>query len=241
MALYLRILCPAIISQGFLFTKIWRRILSRVSQRRKEKNMSNTTTKPAKSGAINVRVMAGAGMLAAAAIVLQYLEFPIPIMPPFIKFDFSDLPALIGAFAYGPVAGVLIELIKNLIHCAVSQSFTVGELSNFILGASFALTAGLIYKHNKTKNMAVIGGIAGAVVMGLISLPSNYFIVYPFYYNFMPEEVVLSAYQAIIPSMKSIFQSLLVFNLPFTVVKGLICVVITLFIYKPLSRILKGN
>ena len=189
---------------------------------------------------ISTRVMVGAGMLAAVACVLQYLEFPIPLMPPFIKFDFSDLPALIGAFAYGPVTGILIELIKNLIHCAVSQSATVGELSNFILGASFALTAGLIYKHKKSKKNALIGGLAGALVMGLVSVPSNYFVVYPFYYNFMPEETVLAAYQAILPGMKSIMQSLLVFNLPFTIVKGLICVVITMFIYKPLSRILKG-
>ncbi len=189
---------------------------------------------------ISTRVMVGAGMLAAVACVLQYLEFPIPLMPPFIKFDFSDLPALIGAFAYGPVTGILIELIKNLIHCAVSQSATVGELSNFILGASFALTAGLIYKHKKSKKNALIGGLAGALVMGLVSVPSNYFVVYPFYYNFMPEETVLAAYQAILPGMKSIIQSLLVFNLPFTIVKGLICVVITMFIYKPLSRILKG-
>ena len=76
--------------------------------------------------------------------------------------------------------------------------------------------------------------------MGLVSVPSNYFVVYPFYYNFMPEETVLAAYQAILPGMKSIMQSLLVFNLPFTIVKGLICVVITMFIYKPLSKILKG-
>ena len=212
---------------------------------RKGKTMETTKTETQQvtnkeTKKISTRVMVGAGMLAAVACVLQYLEFPIPLMPPFIKFDFSDLPALIGAFAYGPVTGILIELIKNLIHCAVSQSATVGELSNFILGASFALTAGLIYKHKKSKKNALIGGLAGAWVMGLVSVPSNYFVVYPFYYNFMPEETVLAAYQAILPGMKSIIQSLLVFNLPFTIVKGLICVVITMFIYKPLSRILKG-
>lgn len=180
-------------------------------------------------------------MLAAVACVLQYLEIPIPIMPPFIKFDFSDLPALIGAFAYGPIAGILIELIKNLIHCAVSQSATVGELANFLLGAFFVGTAGLIYKCHKTKEMAVVAGIVGAIVMGIMSVPSNYFVVYPFYYKFMPEDVVLQAYQLILPGMKSVFQSLLVFNLPFTIVKGMISVVITIFIYKPLSRVLKGE
>lgn len=190
---------------------------------------------------IGTRAIVGAGMLAAVAVVLQYLEFPIPLIPSFIKMDFSDLPALIGSFAYGPVVGMLIELVKNLIHCAVSQSATVGELSNFILGAVFVLTAGFIYKRKKSKKMALLGGIIGALVMGVVSIPSNYFVVYPFYYNFMPEEVVLAAYQALIPGMKSIMQSLLVFNLPFTIVKGLICVVISMFIYKPLSKILKGT
>ena len=186
--------------------------------------------------------MAGSAMLSAVAVVLQYLEFPIPfLMPPFIKFDLSDLPALIGSFAYGPLAGVLIEFIKNLIHCAVSKSATVGELSNFILGASFVLTAGLIYKHKKTKKTALIGGIVGAVVMGLISIPSNYYVVYPFYYNFMPEDVVLAAYQKIIPSVTSVLQCLFIFNLPFTFVKGLACALIAMPIYKPLTRVLKDR
>ncbi len=192
------------------------------------------------SAAARTRLLAGVGMLTAAAVVLQYLEFPIPVMPPFIKFDFSDLPALLGAFAYGPVAGVIIELLKNLIHCAASQSATVGELSNFILGAAFVFTAGLIYKTHKNKKAALIGGLLGALAMGIISVPSNHFVVYPFYYNFMPEETVLAAYQKLLPSMKSVFESLLVFNLPFTIVKGLISVAICMLIYKPLSPILKG-
>ena len=193
-----------------------------------------------RTAAARTRLLAGAGMLTAAAVVLQYLEFPIPLMPPFIKLDFSDLPALLGAFAYGPLTGVIIEFLKNLIHCAVSQSATVGELSNFILGAVFVFTAGLIYKKNKNKTAALIGGLLGAVAMGIVSVPSNHFVVYPFYYNFMPEENVLAAYQKILPSMKSVFQSLLVFNLPFTVVKGLISVAVCMLIYKPLSPILKG-
>lgn len=204
------------------------------------KTTNKTTTNKTTFG---TRYIAGVAMLSALAFVLQYFEFPIPIMPAFIKFDFSDLPALIGAFAYGPLAGVLVELIKNVIHCAVSQSATVGELSNFILGAVFAGTAGLIYKHKKTKRTALIGAIGGAVVMGIISVPSNYFIVYPFYYKAysMPAETILAMYQAIVPSMKSILQCLLVFNLPFTIAKGLISTVITLLIYKPLSPILKGR
>ena len=187
------------------------------------------------------RMIAGCGVLTAAAIVLQYLEVPIPFIPSFIKLDFSDLPELLGAFAYGPVAGILIALVKNLIHLAVSQSGYIGELSNFLLGAVFAGVAGLVYKHNKTMKGALLGGVLGAVCMAAVSFPSNLFIVYPFYYNFMPKEVVLQAYQDIVPGMKSIEQSLLVFNLPFTFIKGLLCVVASMFIYKPLSPLLHGK
>ena len=198
------------------------------------------TSKASGKRKLTTRVMVGAAMLTAVSVILQYFELTIPIMPSFIKFDLSDLPALMGAFAYGPLAGVIIELLKNLIHCAASQSATVGELSNFILGAVFTFTAGIIYKFHKTKKNALIGGIAGALLMGLISIPSNLYIVYPFYYNFMPEEVVLNAYQLILPGMKSILQCLLTFNLPFTIVKGLISVFVTMLIYKPLSPVLKG-
>ncbi len=189
------------------------------------------------------RIIAGCGMLTAVAVVLQYLEISIPFVPSFIKLDFSDLPELIGAFAYGPLAGIVIALIKNLIHMAVSQSGFVGELSNFILGAVFAGVAGVIYRKNKTKKGAVIGGLAGALAMALVSVPSNYFLIYPLYYNVLgfPEVAVLGMYQAIMPSIKSIFQSLLVFNLPFTFVKGLFSVIISLIIYKPLSPILHGK
>ena len=102
--------------------------------------MSNVNTKN------NVRTIAVTGMLSAVAVVLMYLEIPIPIMPGFIKFDFSDLPALLGAYALGPVAGIIICLIKNVVHLAASQSMLVGELSNFILGSVFVFTAGIVYK-----------------------------------------------------------------------------------------------
>lgn len=201
------------------------------------------TTGRTKTGmSSRVRFITVTAMLSAISFVLMYFEFPIPIMPAFIKFDFSDLPALIGTFAYGPLCGVSVCLIKNLLHLMDSNSMLVGELSNFILGAAFVIPAGLIYKFKKTKKSALIGGITGAVFMGVFCVFSNYFIVYPVYYQVaMPEEAILGMYQAILPSMKSILQSLIVFNLPFTVVKGLISVAITMLVYKPLSPILKGR
>lgn len=102
--------------------------------------------------------------------------------------------------------------------------------------------AGAIYKKKKTRKNAIVGSLAGAVLMGLACLPINYFITYPFYYKFaMPEETILGLYQAILPSMESILQSLICFNLPFTIAKGLISVVITLLVYKHLSPVLKGK
>ena len=204
--------------------------------------MDNTTNITKTKSRFNARFIAGTAMLSAVAFILQYIEIAIPIMPAFIKFDFSDLPALIGAFAYGPLAGVLIELIKNLIHCAFSQSATVGELSNFILGAVFVGTAGFIYKNKKNETTALIGGVVGSVVMGLVCIPSNYFVVYPVYYAAgFAEEAVLGMYQLILPGVKNILQCLFVFNLPFTIVKGLISTAITMLIYKHLSPILKGK
>ena len=96
-------------------------------------------------------------LLTAVAIALQYIEVPIPLVPSFLKLDFSDLPELIGAFVLGPQYGVIICLLKNLIHLPVSSSMFVGEFSNFILGAIFVFVAGMIYKYNKTKKGALIG------------------------------------------------------------------------------------
>ena len=191
----------------------------------------NMTPKGAQNTDNKARTVAVTGVLAGVAFILQLLEFPVPMF----------MPALVGAFALGPVCGIAIEFVKNLIHVMFSGSFAVGELSNFLLGAVFVGVAGFIYKKNKTKNGALIASLAGAVAMALASLPFNYFVVYPVYYNFMPEETILAAYQVLIPSMKSIFQSLLCFNVPFTFIKGMIDVVITFLIYKHISPILKGK
>ena len=187
----------------------------------------------------SVRYMSVTAMLSAVAFILMFLDFSVPFMPAFIKMDLSELPALIGAFSMGPVCGILICLIKNVLHLFITTNGGVGELSNFLLVA-FVLPAGLIYRHKKSRRSALIGSLLGAVIMGVFSVVSNYFLVYPVYYNFMPEEAVLGAYQVIVPSMKSILQCLVCFNMPFTIVKGLFSVVITFLVYKHISPILKG-
>ena len=106
-----------------------------------------------------------AAMLSAVAFILMFIEFPIPMLiPSFVKMDFSDLPALLGAFALGPVYGVVISFMKNLLHIVIKGTSTacVGELCNFMLGAVFSAVAGVIYKHHKSRKTAIIGAIAGA-------------------------------------------------------------------------------
>ncbi|MCC8168445.1 MAG: ECF transporter S component [Clostridiales bacterium] len=194
-----------------------------------------------KSLRYNTRYITITAMLSAVSYVLMFFDFSVPFMPSFIKMDLSDLPELLGAFSMGPACGVLVCLVKNLLHLFQTSTGGVGELSNFLLGTAFVLPAGLIYKHKKTKRTALIGGITGAVVMGLFSIASNYFLVYPVYYNFLPKDTVLAAYQAILPGVKSILQCLVCFNAPFTMIKGFFSVAIAMFIYKPLSPILKGR
>ena len=190
--------------------------------------------------------LAVAALLAAVAAVLQFIEFSIPIMPAFIKLDISDLPALLGTFSLGPVYGAAIQLVKNLLHLPFGSSAGVGELSNFLLGAVFAFIAGMVYKNHKKRRGALWGSVAGAAAMALISLPINYFIVYPAYvvlYN-LPLEAIIGMYEEILgsiahmPSSNALFNCLLVFNVPFTLCKGALDVVLCFLIYKPLSPLL---
>lgn len=203
---------------------------------------ANNSQAQSASKKVDVRYLTVTAMLSAIAFVLMYLDFSIPMLiPSFVKMDLSELPAIIGSFAMGPLCGVLVCLIKNLLHCFVSTTGFVGEASNFVLGVAFVLPAGLIYKAKKTKKNALIGSLIGSVAMAVISYPSNLFIMYPLYYNFLPEEAVLGMYQAILPSVKSVAQAILIFNCPFNLVKCLLSVVVTMLTYKKLSPILKGN
>ena len=189
----------------------------------------------------NVRYMTVTAMLSAVAFALMFFEFSIPfLVPSFIQMDLSELPALIGAFAMGPWYGVIICLIKNLIHLLITTTGGVGELSNFILGAAFVLPAGLIYQRKKTKKNAVIGSVLGAAFMALLSVASNYFIVYPVYTAFLPMDTILAMYQEILPSADTLLKCMVIFNMPFTFVKGMLSVIITLLIYKHISPIIKG-
>ena len=193
-------------------------------------NQKNLTTK-----------LAVTAMLTAIAVVLQYIEFSIPIVPSFLKLDFSDLPELIGTFVLGPWWAVIICLLKNLIHIPFGTSGGVGELSNFLLGATFVIVAGLIYQRKKTKKSALLACLLGALAMAVVSFPTNYFIVYPAYANMWfggTVEPIVGMYKTLLPVSDTLEKSLLFFNFPFTLAKGLIVAAITMFIYKPLSNLI---
>lgn len=180
-------------------------------------------------------------LLTAVAVALHYIEVPIPLVPSFLKLDFSDLPELIGSFVLGPQYGVIICLLKNLIHLPVSGSMFVGEFSNFILGAIFVFVAGMIYKFNKTKKGAIIGCIAGAAAMAVLSVATNYFVVYPVYAQLWAGgdmNVIINMYKTILPYSDTLLKSLVIFNVPFTLFKGIVDAIIAIIIYKPLSNVI---
>ena len=101
------------------------------------------------------RTVTQIAMLGAIAGILMNLEFPLPFLAPtFYQLDFSEIPVLVGSFAMGPIAGVLIELVKILVHLVTKGSMTagVGDVANFIFGCTFAVPAGLIYRYKSVKS-----------------------------------------------------------------------------------------
>ena len=178
-------------------------------------------------------------MLSAAAAVLMFLDFPIPfLIPPFVKMDFSELPALLATFSLGPASGVVVCLVKNLVNLTMSSTQGVGELCNFLLGVCFVIPAGLVYKYKKTRSGALVGALVGAAAMAVGSIPVNYFISYPFYTVFMPLDTIISMYQEIYPGVDGLLAWLIIFIAPFTLLKGLLDTALCFLVYKPLSPLL---
>lgn len=192
---------------------------------------------------VSPRAIAATAMMGAASAVLMLLSFPMPfLIPGFIKMDFSELPALIASFALGPWWGVLVCLIKNLINITMTTTGGVGELANFLLGAAFVLPAGYLYRLKRNRVGALLGSVAGAVASAVLSFPINLFITYPFYAAAMiPMKTIIGMYSALLPSVDTLEECLLIFNLPFTLLKGVIVTGLTFLVYKPLSVLIKGK
>ncbi len=187
----------------------------------------------------DVRKLVFTALMAALSIVLaETLTFKIPIMPSFITFDFSDAPAVLATLTMGPVSGFFVCLIKNVIGCFTTKTACIGELSNFILGIALVIPAGLISHKQKQFSRAVIGCIVGVVTMALFGFVSNYFLIYPLYSNLgWTTEAIIGRYQAINPNVDTLAECLLIFNVPFTFVKGLIAATFSILLYKKLRPI----
>ena len=189
------------------------------------------------------RKMAMTAIMSAVASVLMFFSFSVPLMPGFIKLDFSELPALIAAFSMGPLSGAAVCFVKNLVNVLSTTTAGAGELCNFLMGVTFVVPAGLIYKKHESLKGAATASFIGATVMALLSLPINYFISYPAYGIFygLTTEKILSMYQIINPNVENLFEALLWFNTPYTFIKGLLNVLLTFLVYKRLSPIIKGT
>lgn len=180
------------------------------------KNVSRTTN-----------LMVKISFLSAIAAIFMYFDFPVLPAFDWLKIDLSDIPALIGAFAYGPAAGVIIEGFKIFLRFLLkgTQTGGIGELANFIIGASFVVPAGFIYARNKTRKNAIISMTAATLSMAIVGVLANYFILVPLYKNFLPA----------LKESSYVIKYMLYGVLPFNLIKGIMVSAITLLIYKKVA------
>lgn len=179
-------------------------------------------------------------ILASAATILMLLEMPVIFMPPFLKLDFSDIPAIIGAFALGPLAGCLIVLLKNMLHVSYTQTAGIGEMANFLVGTGFVVPAAWVYYHSKNRKGAVLSLAAGTVSMTVVAAVVNYWILIPLYQTalHLPLEAIVSMGRAANPLIIDLKSFIVFAIIPFNLLKGVIVSLITLLVYKKLSPIL---
>ncbi len=194
---------------------------------------------------LSVRKMAIIGVFSAVSFVLMLLEFPLPFAPSFYKFDFSDMPALVGGFAAGPFAGVMIEFIKILLKLVIkgTSSGFVGEIANFVVGAAFVVPATIIYRLRKTRKTALISCIVGTLCITLAGSSLNAFFLLPAYAIIYGCDInaFVEMGTSINPAITNITTFYLLAVAPFNLVKGIVDSVITFVLYKHISPILKGN
>lgn len=236
----------------FLFEAFYVNFLQRRSKnfpitRRREKMLSVTKNQSKKKtgSAFSVRSLTMIGMLSAIAVVLMLLDIPLGFLPSFYKIDFSEVPVLIGSFALGPVAGVMIEFIKILLNLLINGTDTagIGELANFFISCSIVVPASIIYSRKKTKKGAVLGLIIGTLLLTIVGSLLNAYVLLPAYGAafHMPIDRLIAMGTAINPSINSMSTFILLAVVPFNLLKGVIVSIITILLYKKLSPIIKGN
>ncbi len=183
------------------------------------------------------------GMFSALAAVLMLFEIPLPfIAPSFYGLDLAEVPMMVGTFALGPAAGVIMEVVKILIKLLLKPTSTgfVGEFANVVIGCALVLPAGIIYQIKRTKAGALYGMIAGTIVMAAAGIAINALVMLPFYANFMPLENIIAAGAAINPGVSSVWTFAVICVGPFNVVKGIVVSLITFLVYKRISIFIHG-
>ena len=210
-------------------------------------NKANTKTEvqDGRKEKINARTIAQIGMLGAVALVLMLFEIPLPFAPSFYKIDFSEVPVLIGSFAMGPVAGVLIELVKILLKLLTIGSTTagVGDVANFLIGISFCLPAVFIYRKMHSKKGAIIGMAAGTIFMTLVGCFLNAYVLLPTYAKAfqMPIDALVAMGTAVNGHITSLFTFVAFAVAPFNLLKVVLVSLVVALIYKKISPILKQS
>ncbi len=194
---------------------------------------------------LTVRRMAVIGMFSAIATILMLFEVPLPFAPPFYKIDLSELPIMIGALAFGPAAGVLMEFLKILLNLLMDGTTTVfvGEFANFVVGCSLIIPASSIYAFWRKKKGATVGVVVGTIVLTAFGTAFNAIYLLPAFSELygMPLDMLLAMGEKVNPLVNSgdIVSFVVACVAPVNVLKGTVVSVITLLVYKPISPILK--
>ena len=179
-------------------------------------------------------------MLVAVATPLMMFDFPIPIFPGFYKFDLSYFPVVISTFSMGPVAGFITAVLKNLISFLIAGTFTdsagIGALADTLIGLSFILPAGLIYKKMHTKKGAIASLSIALAVVSVFSCAFNYWFLIPTYSKFFGLDAVLGMAQSACKYVTDVKGIIVLGTLPFNLLKWLVISILTLLTYKPLSK-----
>lgn len=189
-----------------------------------------------------VRNMTKIAILTAISAIIMLFEFPLPFAPSFYELDLSEAVILMGGFAMGPLAAAIMELLKNLLNLLLNGTITagVGELANFAMGCALVVPASLIYKYKKSFKGAVIGLLVGILSLVVVGCVLNYFVMIPAYVALahFPLEAILQM-GADANSRVNSLATLVIFAVaPFNLVKGVLCSLINLLLYKRLSKIL---
>ena len=192
---------------------------------------------------LTTRKMAMIGVFSAVAMVLHIFDFPVFFAPPFYKLDFSELPALIGAFAFGPVAGIMIEFCKILLKLFVKGTSTafVGDLANFVIGCSFILPASIIYLFKKTKKNAIVASAVGTMIMTVFGTMFNAIYLLPAFATLygMPLDVIVGMGTSINANITDVTTLVIFAVAPMNLLKGCSVSLVTMLVYKKLSPVLK--